>query len=172
MAQLAFVGRGPGANSVAIQVRSVGAATDHLKRQGFSVADVVPDVLDSGRVATWRDFHFASSPVAGLELFFIEYPAVRHLSTRARVASLGTGAVLLTPLTGLPKAFQTKRSGTRVIALGLEVASIATSRPILSRRCEFRQRVGKSPQGRSLVLQASTSLELLLEFHEAASSSR
>ena len=81
-AELEFVARGPGANSLAIQVGSVDAASAFLKARGFSVGAVAPDMVDpdgpSGpkalQAASWRDFHFATSPVSGVELFFIEYP--------------------------------------------------------------------------------------------------
>jgi hypothetical protein len=81
-AELAFVADGPGANSFAVEVRDVDAATAHLKRQGFSVADIVPDMVDPDgpkgpqppKEASWRDFHFAVSPVSGVDLFFIQNP--------------------------------------------------------------------------------------------------
>lgn len=81
-AELAFVAQGPGANSFAIQVDNVEAAAEHLTRQGFKVGDLTPDIIDpdgpSGpkppQAASWRDFHFATSPVSGVELFFIQYP--------------------------------------------------------------------------------------------------
>jgi hypothetical protein len=82
MAELAFVADGPGANSLAIQVDDVDAAAERLKREGFAVADVDPDMVDPDgaagpappKPASWQDFHFGASPVAGVELFFIEYP--------------------------------------------------------------------------------------------------
>jgi len=94
------------------------------------------------------------------------------LTARARVATLGTGAVILTQSTGLPKAFLSKHIGPRVIGLSFEVASIITARPHLSRRPAFAPREVRSPLGRSLLLQASTSLGVFLEFHEVAANSR
>lgn len=81
-AELAFVSQGPGANSVAIQVRDIEAAAAFLAGRGFAIGDLTPDMVDpdgpSGPEplgeASWRDFHFARSPVAGVELFFIAYP--------------------------------------------------------------------------------------------------
>jgi hypothetical protein len=81
-AELAFVADGPGANSFAVEVRDVEAAAAHLKRQGFFVADIVPDMVDPDgpegpqppKEASWRDFHFAASPVSGVDLFFIQNP--------------------------------------------------------------------------------------------------
>lgn len=81
-AELEFVARGPGANSLAVQVGSVEAASAFLKAQGFAVGAVDPDMVDPDgpagpkalQPAGWRDFHFATSPVSGVELFFIAYP--------------------------------------------------------------------------------------------------
>lgn len=81
-AELEFVRQAPGANSFSVQVSDIDAAATLLRRRGFSVSDVVPDMVDPDgpqgplppKPASWRDFHFAKSPVSGVELFFIEYP--------------------------------------------------------------------------------------------------
>jgi hypothetical protein len=77
----AFVASGPGANSFAIEVADLDAAAAALRQAGLELAaspDLVdPDGPDGPRPpepASWRDFHFVTSPVAGVEMFFIDYP--------------------------------------------------------------------------------------------------
>lgn len=230
-AELGFVADGPGANSFAVQVGDVDAASDLLKSREFVVGAVAPDMVDpdgpSGpkalQPASWRDFHFTTSPVSGVEMFFIEYPpepaaspedgerfrsrsthrntarrlsavwvlvpdleaeadtygrmgfaigpvvAVDHLNAQARIATLGTGAVILTQSAALPKAFQTPgRSGPRIIGLSFEVSSTTAVRPFLTNPARASQEV-KGPMGAALLIPLADVLGLFLEFHEAAS---
>lgn len=83
LSELEFVRQAPGANSFAIQVSNVEEAAAFLKGKGFSVADIVPDMVDPDgptgpeppKLASWRDFHFSAPTVSGAEIFFIEYPS-------------------------------------------------------------------------------------------------
>ncbi|HET6409490.1 MAG TPA: VOC family protein, partial [Chthoniobacteraceae bacterium] len=82
LTELQFVRQAPGANSFAIQVSDAAEAAAYLKRKGFAVADIVPDMVDPdgpngpmpSKVASWRDFHFSAPTTSGAEIFFIEYP--------------------------------------------------------------------------------------------------
>jgi hypothetical protein len=82
LTELQFVRQGPGANSFAVQVSDAAEAAAHLKKKGFAVADIVPDMVDPDgpngpmppKVASWRDFHFSAPTISGAEIFFIEYP--------------------------------------------------------------------------------------------------
>lgn len=81
-AELAFARQGPGSNSFAVQVSDVDAAHSLLRQRGFSVAEIERDMVDPdgpggpapAQPASWRDFHFASWPTPGVDLFFIQYP--------------------------------------------------------------------------------------------------
>jgi Glyoxalase-like domain len=81
-AELAFARQGPGSNSFAVQVSDVDAAHSLLRQRDFSVAEIERDMGDPdgpggpapAEPASWRDFHFASWPTPGVDLFFIEYP--------------------------------------------------------------------------------------------------
>ena len=81
--ELAFVSEGPGANSFSVEVSDADAAAAFLRERGFPVGAIVPDMVDPdgaegplpSEPASWRDFHFETSPLAGVDLFFIQYPA-------------------------------------------------------------------------------------------------
>lgn len=81
-AELAFARQGPGSNSFAVQVSDVDAAHALLRQSDFSVAEIERDMVDPDgpggpaptEPASWRDFHFASWPTPGVDLFFIQYP--------------------------------------------------------------------------------------------------
>lgn len=230
--ELAFVADGPGANSFAVEVRDVAAAQAYLRRQGFAVAEVVPDMVDPDgptgqrppRVASWRDFHFATSPVAGADIFFIQYPpeppassaepqddapftrrtthantarrlsaiwmlvpdlaaeadvyrhmgfalspitTVPHLYGEARVATLGSGAVILVQSPRLPDDFRTpRRAGPRVIGLSFEVGDLAAARTAVLRPGAQIPLEVRSPLGPALLVQSTAALGMFVEFHE------
>jgi hypothetical protein len=79
--ELAFVDQGPGANSFAFQVSGADPARAQLEAAGFKVGAIEGDTYDPDgpggpkpvQPASWRDFHFAASPLHGAEVFFIEY---------------------------------------------------------------------------------------------------
>lgn len=91
-AELAFVTEGGGANSFAIEVSDVDAAAEFLKRRGFALGEIAPDMVDpdgpegpeAPQAASWRDFHFAEASVSGAEVFFIEYPPEEPASEEAQ----------------------------------------------------------------------------------------
>lgn len=230
-AELDFVAQGPGASSFAIQVEDIGAASDFLKQQGFQVGDATPDMVDPDgplgpkppQPASWRDFHFAASPVAGVELFFIQYPPeppasaedearfrarsthpngarrlsaiwllvpdleaeaavyqrmgftigpavdVPHLNTRARIARLASGAVILAQSAQLPAEFRAPaRPGPRVIGLSFEVGDIAATRSWLSQRGKHVPRSVEGLLGPALLLPLPDALGMFVAFHAPA----
>lgn len=229
-AERAFVRQAPGANSFAVQVSDIDEAAAFLKRRGFSVADIVPDIVDPDgpegpeppRPASWRDFHFSASPVSGADIFFIQYPPdqpstpeadarfhertmhanaarrmsaiwvlvsdleaeaqvygrmgfavgpivdVDHLNARARIATLGPGAVVLTQSAGLPTEFEVSgRTGPRVIGLSFEVDSLRAAQSFRSHQGRDHAGGVQGPFGRSWLVPLARSMGLFVEFHEA-----
>lgn len=228
-AELAFALQAPGANSMAIQVSDIEASAALLEARGFPVSEVTPDSVDPDGPggpaapvpASWRDFHFADTPVAGVELFFIAYPpdppptpesetkfrvrtshantarslsaiwvlvpdleaeavtyrrmgfdvgpaiVVPHLNGRARVAQLGSGAVVIVQSEAFPEAFRVPgRDGARIIGVSVETESLAVARAALEGQHAYAVRDAIGPFGLSVLAQTSDALGMFVMFHE------
>lgn len=218
-AELAFARQGPGSNSFAVQVSGVDAAHALLRRRDFSVAEIEQDMVDPDGLhgsapaepASWRDFHFASWPTPGVDLFFIQYPPdeasppdaarathtnsarrlsavwilvddldaaadayrrmtfsvgpvieLSHFNARARVASLGGGAVVLVRSERLPDEFASSRDGGGIIGLSVEVADLAN----VAEHAELGSTEVASPFGPSRLFPLATQIGLFVEFHQ------
>jgi Glyoxalase-like domain len=87
---------------------------------------------------------------------------IHHLNARARIASLGAGAVVLVETDDLPDRFRNSHPGPGIFGLSVETASLEN----VKQTDEFVPERVESPLGAARLFPLAAHIGLFVEFHE------